>query len=94
MVLRRLTVIALMSLSSPAGAEEAIRLFAPVPAGPAAIEPLPVEQAPAQDEAPIRLFAPVPHRSSPAQALVKTSQAKAPVMRGAVQEDRSSAAGF
>jgi hypothetical protein len=93
MVLRRLTVIALMSLSSPAGAEEAIRLFAPVPAGPAAIEPPPVEQA-AQDEAPIRLFAPVPHRSSPAQALVKASQAKAPVMRGAVQEDRSSAAGF
>jgi hypothetical protein len=91
MVLRRFTVIALMSLSSPAAAEEAIRLFAPVPAGPAAIEPPLIEQVPAREGAPIRLFAPVPHGPSPAKAIVKTSQANAPVMRGAVQEDRSSA---
>ena len=80
MHLRPLTVTLGMLAASPVAAQDsAIRLFAPVPNGPSAIEQDAAEQASAQQADAIRLFSPVSNAPVP-------DQPAAPAIRGAVRE--------
>ena len=92
MLLRPLTVIALIFAAEPAAAEDsAIRLFAPAPNGPSSIESAsaqhaPVQRASSREAGAIRLFTPVPSSPRAAPPLPMARQPVAPTIRGTVRE--------